>query len=149
MGHSLINFWQEVFHGVVIGVTVTVIFGLYDLMNKRLNRQKQIKYIRAVVKERIDKMTSAPDTQKNLSGDFPSISVDDVRRALYERMRKDIESAFEHRTSEITFDEKKEVKDALEVIDRVFSNQQTPVGMDLYQYTFDELQKINWLNLSK
>jgi hypothetical protein len=76
-----------------------------------------------------------------------ALTPDNRRAASYRRMREDIQSAFDHRSLRIDYDEKRDVLTALEFIDSVFSREQQPVGMDMYEYTFDELRKVGWLKL--
>ena len=142
----------EIVRGVIVGVTVAVCLGLYDQWRIHKEESDQKRFVQDVIQDGMDRIRLDRPTEnlKELPADvIAALTPDSLRSASYVAMRQSLQSAFEQRSSRISYDERKQVFDALELIDDVLSNARQPVGMDLYNDTFDELRKVPWLRLDE
>ena len=73
-----------------------------------------------------------------------TITPDQLRHTYYERMRRMIDAAIDHRASEIVDDELDELRQALEAVNGVVDDHRmAPKG--LYDLMVGNLQAIKWL----
>ncbi|MCE2405718.1 MAG: hypothetical protein J4F43_11255 [Dehalococcoidia bacterium] len=136
--------------GVAAGVVVSVILGCYGLVDSKLKRREQISHIREMIATDRAQIYGVPeDTDLPSDPNRPPSSA--FRYVLFDGMRRELQLALDGRSSELTFDEIRQVRRAFILSDLL--KQQAPnshpVGMRYYDQIFEALEQIAWLKLPK
>ena len=134
--------------GAIAGLVVSVILGAYRLIAAKCRRKDQVKHIREMITNDREQLYGVFD-EETASVDRPSPDV--FRHALFGGMRRELESALDGRSSEITFDEIRQIRRTFVVDDllRRKTPDSHPKGLRHYDGIFGELEKIAWLELPK
>lgn len=143
---------QNVINGVVTGITIVFLLGVYDQVVKYIARKKQITQIRIRILKGMERIRNISKRSQHLPASVPW-DPDQIRRSSFHNLVDDIQVAFEFQGSEITLNEKEQVFSAIEGALVVLGLREPPpqgpsaVGMKLYEATFDNLHALDWLGL--
>ena len=135
----------KIIEGVVIGVSSGLILSLFvwvkDFANKRVERREQIKYLAQLIAKYRDLIYNAETVY--LPPMNREVQRSEFCKAYYEDMRRQLEAAFQNRTSRLSYDEIKKVRDAFytDLFPTVVLNDKA------YNNIFEELKSIKWLKL--
>lgn len=139
----------EIVNGIISGSTaglvVAGLLGLATLAAKIWKRRSQIRHIRAIVTSY--KRSIYSKKEGNLTqGPTP----DQFRYIIFGGMRRDLESALDAGSSEITFNEQEEIKGVLfqDDVVKLAGPNHLPKGMKFYDTVFRDFEKIKCLKLS-
>lgn len=135
--------------GVVSGTITGVILGIFFWVtgNIRLSveRRDQIRFLSSTIEGFRDQILSAEDIQATLGDQQVRYAKDDIRKAYFDDMRRNVESILQERASRISYDEIQDVRS-------VFFTDLYP-GVILndsgYNSIFTKLEELKWLNLSR
>ena len=136
--------------GAIAGLVVSIILGAYRLIAAKCRRKDQIKHIREMITNDREQVYRIFD-EESAPADPHRPSSDAFRSALFDGMRRELELALDGRSSEITFDEIRQIRRIFVVDDLVRRKapDNYPKGLTHYDHIFGELEKIEWLKLSK
>ena len=135
----------EIIEGIVIGVSSGIILSLFfggkNYINKHVERRDQIKFLAQILVKNRDLIFNAKSMRHPLSG--IEAKREEVRKAYFEDMRRQLESVLQNRASRLSYDEIKEVKDIFftDLFPDVVLNEKG------YESIFNNLEAIKWLNL--
>ena len=135
----------NIIEGVVIGVSsgliLSLFFGGKDFVNKRIERQDQIKYLVQLITKYRDLICKADTEYLPAVGQKAQKS--ELRKAYYDDLRRQLEAALQNRTSRLSYDEIKEVRDVFftDLFPSVVLNDEG------YNNIFEGLKSIKWLKL--
>ena len=131
--------------GVVSGVILGFVFWMTDFVDNRNEKRDQIQYLASEIAEYRELIyrATALDGTIEATGKKRQVSKDDIRKAYYDSMRKEVDAILRERASSLTYDEIREVRE-------VFYTDLYP-GVVLndtgYGQIFGRLESIKWLNL--
>ena len=136
--------------GAIAGLVVSIALGAYRLIVTRIRRRDQIRHIREMIvndREHIygefEEGSMPPDPHR------PSPNL--FRWAIFGGMRRELELALDGRSSEITFDEIRQVRRIFirDDLIRERAPDKSPDGLRHYDQIFGELEEVEWLKLPK
>ncbi len=135
--------------GTIAGLTVFILLGVYRQIAKQLRRQGQISHTREIIvsgREQIYGISGESDPT-----DPHKPSPDNFRYVFFQAMRRELELALDSRSSEIAFDEIREIRRTFISDDLIRGSapDKHPTGLQHYHNIFGDLEKIEWLKLSK
>ena len=146
------EFLQALVQGTATGIVIAIILGIYGVIRKSVRRREQVSYIRNLVSGGISRIRSVKDEPEIIS--IPKanieISVHAIRATYYQEMRGDVESALTHRSTELTYDRKKQIRKGFFIIDFALEKgkeKEKVPDMNIYECGFKELEGIEWLKL--
>lgn len=138
--------WRSILEGVVIGVTVAIILGVYQLGNELIERRTQMRYIREIVAVARDQMSNAAEL--TVSG-FTA-SPDEIRHTIFQEMYANVDSALSV-ADKIPFEQKVELKLALRGVDialKGFANVGIrAMNLGVQEDLFNHLATAVWLKI--
>ena len=136
--------------GAIAGLVVSILLAGYGLIVAKWRRKDQIKHIREMVTNEREQLYSIFD-EENAPADPLRPSSDAFRYAAFQVMRRELELALDGRSSEITFDEVRQIKRIFVVDDLIRDRDpdRSPEGFRHYDNIFGDLEKIEWLKLPK
>lgn len=134
--------------GAIAGLVVSIILGVYRLIAAKCRRKDQVRHIREMITNDREQLYGVFD-EETASVDPNRPSPDVFRHALLGGMRRELEPALDGRSSEITFDEVRQIRRTFVVDDLLRSKtpDSYPEGLRHYDGIFGELEKIAWLEL--
>ena len=134
--------------GIVSGLTVAVVLAIYLKLRKALLRRDQIRYFSGVISKGIEDITNAGQREDiSISGPNVALTPDQLRHLYYTEMRRILDSAADWRSSEITYDEIQELRQALQSVNWTIDNHgMVPEG--LYDSTISALRAVRWLRIN-
>ena len=157
---------DNVITGIIAGVSAGVILAILveakRYVDFKMKRRGQIRYIRQIVEKSQELILSAqaiPPTDRARE-DFPAelprmeFPLDMVRGAYFGEMYREIVKTLEGRADTLTFDEKRDVRDAFRAYDLIlpgsdpFRPPSVPNGAE-YHNIFDAFEAIKWLQLKR
>ena len=151
MGDSLIT-WSSLLSnaiaGFAAGIAVTLVVGISVQIRRLLLRRNQIRYFRETVLAELTQIQNVEE-QGPIYTQSPggTLTSDRLRNTYYSRTRLLINGAIEHRASEITYDEIRELQDAFHAINWIIdSGREAPKS--LFDQTYEKVRKISWLRIS-
>ena len=140
--------------GAIAGLVVSILLAGYGLIVAKWRRRDQIKHIREMVTNEREQLYSIFD-EESVPADPLAPSSDVFRYVMFQGMRRELELALNGRSSEITFDEVRQIRrifvgDGL-IRDRAPDRapDRSPEGSRHYDKIFGDLEKIEWLKLPK
>ena len=130
--------------GTIAGLLVALFFGVSNLVTSRIERRDQIHFLSATIERFRDQIFSAEDIQATVDNQRVHYTRDNVRKAYFDDMRRNVESILEGRTSRLSYDEVQAVRDAFftDLYPDVHLNEEG------YDKLFSSLESIRWLRLS-
>ena len=157
---------ENVIIGIIAGVSVVAIVAIFVGAKRyakfKLKRHRQIRYIRQIVEKFQKQILSAQAvTITNIVGDHQpaqllgqQLPLDMVRGAYFGGAYRDIVQALEGRADTLTFDEKKEVRDAFGAYNLLLpgsdpffpTSNPNEAG---YHKIFDAFEAIKWLKVKR
>lgn len=150
MDDSLIT-WSSLLNnaiaGFAAGIAVTLFVGISVQIRRRVLRRNQVRYFRETVLAELTQIQSVEE-QGPIYAQSPggTLTPDRLRNTYYSRTRLLINGAIEHRASEITYDEIRELQDAFHAINWIIdSGRETPKS--LFDQTSENVRKISWLRI--
>ena len=150
-GRSRLITWSclldDVISGFAAGFAVTLVVGIYVQIRKRFLRRDQVRHFRELVLREIQQLQSTEE-QDPIYEQSPggTLTPDRLRITYYARMRLLVNGAIEHRASEITYDEIRELQDAFHAVNWVIDS----VGIapkDLFDQMSENVRNISWLRI--
>ena len=99
--------------GVISGVILGFVFWMTDFVDNRNEKRDQIQYLAREIAEYrglIYRATTLDGTIE-ATGEKRQVSKDDIRKAYYDSMRKEVDSIIRERASSLTYDEIREVRE--------------------------------------
>ena len=141
---SLLN---NAISGFTAGIAVTLVVGIYVQIRKRLLRRDQVRRFREIVLGGIQELQNTEE-QGPIYEQSPvgPLTPDKLRNTYYDRMRLLVNGAIEHRASEITYDEIRELQDALHAVNWIIDSGRTaPKG--LFDQMSENVRRIRWLRI--
>ena len=136
--------------GAIAGLVVSVILGASKLIVAKWRRRNQINHIREMIANDRE-LVYGVCYEENLPVDPHRPSPDAFRHTFLDGMRRELELALDARSSEITFDEIRQIRRVFVVDDLLRSKApgKPPVGLKYYDNIFGGLEKIEWVRLPK
>ena len=142
---------SSILEGSVIGVTISLVVGIYLWAARWCRRREQISYMRAIVSKGIKNIKEAQE----IAHPGKKIPRDNIRILIFERLITDIESALEYRMTELDYgkiyDLRKIVTDVSDMMNSLGLGSENgkvpPEGMNLYDQFIDKVEKLEWLGL--
>ena len=136
--------------GAIAGIVVSIILAAYRLIVAKCQRRDQINHIREMITNDREQVYGSPDEENALS-EPNRPSSDEFRYTYFSGMRRELELALDGRSSEITFDEIRQIRRIFVVDDllRRKAPDKCPTGLRHYDKIFGDLEKIEWLKLPK
>ena len=134
--------------GAIAGLVVTLILAAYSFGEAKLRRNEQIRHLQEMIANDRAHIYDIPEqTDAPLDPNRPS--PDAFRYILFDGMRRELELALDGRSSEITFDEIRQIRKAFILHDllRDKAPGKHPEGLAFYNDIFKELEEIGWLEL--
>ena len=150
-GRSPLITWScllnDVISGFAAGFAVTLVVGIYVQIRKSLLRRDQVRHFRELVLREIRQIQSTeeqgPIYEQSPGG---TLNPDLLRNTYYDRMRLLVNGAIEHRASEITYDEIRELQDAFHAVNWLIDK-----GHRLSKEGFDQMSEkvrnVRWLRI--
>ena len=136
---------MKLLEGVVIGVSAGIILSLFfwarDFVKRRIERRDQIRYLASLIANFRELIYSAETI--HISAISQTLTRDQIRKAHYDDMRRQLDSVLQGRSSCLSFDEINEVK-------LVFFTDLYPtvrLNDKAYEGIFGKLESIKWLKL--
>ena len=141
---SLLN---NAISGFAAGIAVTLVVGIYVQIRKRLLRRNQVRHFREIVLSGIQQLQSTEE-QGPIYEQSPGgmLTPDLLRNTYYNRMRLLVNGAIEHRASEITYDEIRELQDAFHAVNWIIDSG-SPALEGLFDQMSENVRKISWLRI--
>ena len=144
--------WDKILEGVVSGISSGVITGIIlaiffwgaNLVRKIVARRDEVRFLAALIENFRDKIYSAEDINTVLGNQPFHYTRDNVRKAYFDNMRRQIKSVLEGRSASLSYDEVEEVNGVF------FSDFYPDVVLNesSYEKVFAELESFKWLKLS-
>ena len=136
--------------GAIAGIVVTVILGASRLVVAKWRRRNQINHIRDMIANERAQIYVVTE-QTDLPADSNRPTSDAFRYTYFDGMRRELKLALDGRSSEITFDEIRQIRRVFVLDDllRSKASGKPPVGLKHYNNIFGDLEKIEWLKLPK
>lgn len=138
---------DKVLEGVVIGVSSGLIlafaFWLMDFLKSCRERKVQIRHLSDEISRFRDLIYQSTELRIERGGTTLDYSKDDVRKAYYDDMRRQVTSILHERASRLSYEEKKAVNDVF--ITDLFPT--VVLNENGYDKIFGELQSLKWLRL--
>ena len=133
--------------GAIAGIVVAFILGASRWIAVKRRRQDEIDHIREMITN--DRRGIYDVSVESAPGDPFTLNCDVVRYALFDGMRRELEFALDGRSSEITFDEIRQIRRVFVRDDLLESKApgRSPEGLRYYDGIFADLEKIDWLKL--
>lgn len=136
--------------GAIAGLVVSVILGAYRLIVAKCRRKDQIEHIREMITNERETIYSVE--VGNIPAEPFGPTPDAFRYILFSGIHQELELSLDGRSSEITFDESRQIRRAFVVHDDLYRRLPTghyPEGVFLYDRVFEQLENIDWLKLPK
>lgn len=146
------NLWHNIIAGIIAGTIAGIVAGLVlagfsehnDRIDKREKRRDQVKYLSDLIAAF---RTQIFDTKEDVF--FPptnqTLSRDNIRKARFDELRRELESALAERSSRLTYDEIRQVKNVFIGLHKLHPKL-VPTAK-WYIDTFRKAESINWLKL--
>ena len=135
--------------GVTIGITIAVIVGGYNWIEKYYKRRKEIQHMKSFLSEGHRKIENA----SNINHGGQTASKDIVRFICFESILRDLDSILLYRCHNMhyteTYDIRKVLRDVSSMIEALcIGRKNPPIGMGFYnQMFFDKFNDLQWLKL--
>ena len=131
--------------GTVTGIILAIFFWATGQFRLNIERRNQIRFLSATIEGFRDKIFSAEDIETTLGDRQVQYSKDNVRKAYFDDMRRNVESILQERASRLSYDEVQEVRSAFftDLYPDVILNDSG------YNNIFTKLESIKWLKLSR
>ena len=138
--------------GVVIGITISLIVGGYNMFSKYHNKREQINHIKEVISEGLQKIRSVE------SIDFKGnkISAGHLRLIIFDEILRDLESTLSYRSSYLDYKKIYDVRKILTNISRMMRDlgigkgQREPADVKFFEQNFfDRFIELGWLGFRK
>ena len=123
--------------------------GVYRLFVSIFRRKNQIKHIGTMIANDRDRILNVSDDTIDAAADHQMPSLDAVRYTLFKGMRRELELALDGRSSEVTFDEIRQIRRVF-VRDDLFKStgpDRIPNNLLYYDNIFGDLENLKWLKL--
>ena len=135
--------------GAIAGLVVTLILAAYSHVDAKLQRREQISHIREMIATERANIFDVRGFEPLPDGTSPDLN--SVRYVMFEYLRRELELALDGRSSEITFDEKRQIRRVFVVHDllREKAPNKTPDGLNFYSGIFSSLEEIEWLKFPR
>ena len=135
--------------GAIAGLVVTLILAAYSHVDAKLQRREQISHIREMIATERANIYDIPRFEPLPDGTTPDLN--SVRYAMFEYLHRELELALDGRSSEITFDEKRQIRRVFVVYNllRDKGPDKPPDGLNFYSGIFSRLEEIEWLKLPR
>ena len=132
--------------GVSAGIVLAVFFGTIDRIRAYTKKRDQIRYLSNLIANSRGKILEVHEDVPHPTDGNP-ITVDQVRKVLYNDFLRQLDSALSGRTSELTYDEVESIRSVFwDAYNRLLGDKLWPE--DLYLRTFKKTESIKWLRLS-
>ena len=140
---------RDILQGVVIGITVALILGFYDLGKQLIERNTQIRYIREIIVEGMDLVACAQDATIVESGESRTVPAHRIRHAYFKDMQDKVESALNGLAVHVQYGKKRELLESLGIVDRIVDAFRGGIPTDptTYDIPFDQIRAMRWLGL--
>ena len=134
--------------GIAVTIIGAIIIGCYTIFSKKNQKSKirkeQIAHLRNLLSESIEKIEtakpfSAPEANR-------AFTAEQMMFVYYEELRRNLDPCLEKRSTEITYDEKKQITDPFFPIE--FARQQgIAPNKNAYDQCFEKLRAVKWLGM--
>ena len=132
--------------GAAAGLVVSGVLGLVALVVKRWKRCNQARHIRGIMTSGKESIYSVSEESAPRDPEKPPPEA--FRYLHFEYMRREAELALDGRSSEITFDEIRQIRRLFIVDDLIRRADLNPnPSLQFYHNFFGDLKKIKWLKL--
>ena len=136
--------WRE---GVVIGVSAAAFLSAataaIEYVGNHREKREQVRHLAQLLDDYRSRIYSATDFEFGQT----SATRDQMRNVHYNGMRQLVESVLRERSSRLSYDEVKEVRDAFDGYDQLGPN--SVFGEEMYDHIFERLDSIEWLGLQQ
>ena len=139
-------FWAEITTGIAIGVTVAALAGLFQLGAKWLRIHNQKGRIREIISLHIKQMKEVQDL--TLPDGKTRCSANELRKTIYEALWREINTELTHKSSEISYEDEKKIRDSFFLINRFLSmmDENRVPSVEIYNnLMLTRLEEIKWL----
>ena len=141
--------WTSMIGGAAAGLVVSALLELRERVAAKLRRREQIRHIREMIANGRARIYGVPDPFRPLPDGFKGeLDSNLVRYRMFEGLRKDLDLALDGRSSEITFDEIRQVRVVFLMDDLI--RRDAPgrlLSLEIYDDIFEEWEQIKWLKL--
>ena len=135
---------KSIVSGVVVGLVLAGFFWLKDRHKAYKERSEQITYISELLMDYRKKILNATDVPHPKGKE--TISVHQVRKIFYNKLKGRLDSAISGRASRLTYDEIESVRRIFfEGYNEVLSDRLFPE--EIYVKIFDSAKSLEWLNV--
>ena len=136
---------SDIISGFAAGIAVSIVVGIYMRANKWFKRRDQIRYIRGVLQQGIELVSSAEEGGAlHLPGPNVSISPDQLRHTYYQWLKRTLDATIHNNSSEIKSEEIRELNEALHSLDWAIENH-GGAPKNLYDQAFERVKTLQWL----
>lgn len=151
VGNETLFYEQSVIlEGVVSGLTITAIVGLFRWLDRLLRRRKQIKEIRNLIQENFIRIKEAKDLPP-ISKDQEDYPADVERYAYFQKFRRELDVAVRFRATELSYSQVGDIHGVLRAIDTFFEEfsleTRKVVPLKMAMNFYKGLAKKKWLKL--
>ena len=135
--------------GAIAGLVVTLILASYRQVDAKLRRREQISHIRTIIAVERANIYAILEFD-SLPGGI-EIDSNSARYAHFEYLRRELELALDGRSSEITFNEIRQIRRVFIRHDLIRNAvpDRLPEGLTFYNGIFQSLEEIEWLKLPR
>lgn len=134
--------------GIVIGITISLIVGGYNLFSKYRNKREQINHIKEVVSQGLQKIRNVESI--NFKGN--QISAGQIRLVIFDEILRDLESTLSYRSNYLDY---KKIYDVRKILTNISSmmrdlgigkGQREPAEVKFFEQNFfDRFIELEWL----
>ena len=143
---------DKILEGIVIGIVIALILGIYDWTRKKLRRREQIWHIRRFTRDAEQNIQEAKPLIVG-EGNAPRANIDEVRFVIYKGLIRDLTLALEDRSGELSYTQKYDLKYFIagqDAITSIFPQNKIPSEIKFYEeHVFKRLHSLKWLELTK
>ena len=147
LGHSIVS---GVAAGFIAGLMVAIVLAANRWIDENQLRNEQIRHVRELIASERANMYSVSEQFDPLP-DGSHLDLNMVRYAHFDFLRKELDLALDGRSSEITFDEIRQIRRVFIRHDLIRSAapDRLPEGLTFYNGIFQSLEEIEWLKLPR
>ena len=138
-----LSLWNSVIAGFAAGIAVSIVVGAYARISRYLLRRDQIRYIRKVLSDGMDRINDVDDPRVTIP-----ITPNGVRDLYYKAMRRVLTATLQSRASEIKPEEIMGLNEHLLVIDWLIDEGKL-APKEYYDEAFANIRAMKWLGLNK
>lgn len=143
------NLWDNIKAGAIAGIAsgliLASIFWLKSCNDEHTERRDQVKYLSDLI---AGFRTQILDTKEDVfvPRTNQTLSRNNIRKVLYDDLRRQLESALAGRSSRLTYDEIREVHNVFIGLHKLYPK--FIPNEEWYINTFQKAESINWLKLT-